>query len=134
MRIRGWGVTGLGLGLCCLLAGCRPPGTPAGARDWEALADCLPEGLTLETEFCPDGHGCPQAQRTTVKRKLAELGARARGGKLLGPSGQEIAFYPVPNRGAPPPPEMEQRERQELERLQRTHTVVMMYTTYGPVP
>jgi hypothetical protein len=109
MRARRWAAGALGLVLCCLLAGCRSEDTRSGdtrsrdARDWGAIAACLPAGLTLETEFCPDGHGCGPEQRTTVKRKLAELGARARGGKLYDSSGKEIAFYGVPNRGQPLP-------------------------------
>jgi hypothetical protein len=141
MNARRWAAGALGLGLCCLLAGCRPPATQGpsvGARDWEGIAACLPGGLTLETEFCPNRPGCDPGERTTVKRDLAELGARARGGKLYDPSGKEIALYRLEDRsngiGTLPPPEEEQRELRELQQLQRTHTVVLMYTGHGPVP
>jgi hypothetical protein len=102
-----------------LVAGCGP--------DWSAVAACLPAGVTLTTELCPDRPGCAPEERTTVRRKLAELGARARGGKLYDSAGKEIVFYRVPARGAPPPRELEEQERERLEELRRQHTVVLMY-------
>jgi hypothetical protein len=113
------GACALALALCGLAAGCAP--------DWSAVSACLPAGVTLTTEFCPDRAGCAPEERTTVKRKLAELGARARGGKLYDSAGKEIVFYRVPARGAPPPPDLEQQERRQLEELRRRHTVVEMY-------
>jgi hypothetical protein len=119
MNTRYSGAYPLALALCGLAAGCGP--------DWSAVAACLPAGVTLTTEFCPDRAGCSPEERTTVKRKLAELGARARGGKLYDSAGQEIVFHQVPSRGAPPPRELEEQERRQLEELRRKHTVVMMY-------
>jgi hypothetical protein len=119
MNPRSSGAWALALALCGLAAGCGP--------DWSAVSACLPAGVTLTTEFCPDRAGCAPAERTTVRRRLAELGARARGGKLYDSTGKEIVFYQVPARGAPPPPDLEQQERRQLEELRRQHTVVLMY-------
>ena len=119
MNARYPGACALALALCGLAAGCAP--------DWSAVAACLPAGVTLTTEFCPDNAGCAPERRTTVKRKLAELGARARDGKLYDSAGKEIVFYHVPSRGAPPSRDQEQQERGRLEELRRKHTVVLMY-------
>ena len=119
MNPRCSGSCALTLTLCGLVAGCAP--------DWSAVAACLPAGVTLTTEFCPDPPGCAPEERITVRRKLTELGARARGGKLYDSAGKEIVFYQAPARGAPPPPELEQQERRQLEELRREHTVIVMY-------
>jgi hypothetical protein len=119
MNARYSGACALAVALCGLAVGCGP--------DWSAVSACLPAGVALTTEFCPDRAGCAPEERTTVRRKLAGLGARPRGGKLYDSAGREIVFYPVPARGAPPPPELEQQERRQLDELRRQHTVVLMY-------
>lgn len=117
---------GLWVGLWSLLPGCtlsrRPP-------DWPAVSRCLPPGVTLETEFCPDRDGCDPRGRITVKRRLEELGVRVEGGKLHDASGREVYFYQHPLSGPPPDPSEEARRRDELRQLKQRYTVVEMFPT-----
>jgi hypothetical protein len=114
-----------------VLTGCtrsrRPP-------DWSAVSRCLPPGVTLDTEFCPApyGDGCDAGQRVTVKRCLEGLGAHVEDGKLYDASGKEIYFYQNPIGGPPPNAEQEARlrdERDRLDKLRQTYTVVEMFPT-----
>jgi hypothetical protein len=116
-----------------VLAGCTPSGRPP---DWSAVSRCLPPGVTLDTEFCPDDEGCEPGQRVTVKRRLEGLGVHVEGGKLYDASGRELYFYQHPMSGPPPNPEQVARQREELERLDKLrqkYTVVEMFPTFHGV-
>src|SRR5437588_592470 len=94
--------------------------TPAQCAEVEK---CLPTGVALDTEFSPDGSlrdGRSGLRNiTTVRRKLIELGAHCKDGKLYDAWGKEVFFYPVLECGNPMPgyEEAKSREAAELERL-----------------
>jgi hypothetical protein len=100
------------------------------------VSRCLPRGVTLDTEFCPDREGCEPGQRLTVKRSLEGLGAHVEDGKLYDASGKEIYFYQHPASGPPPDAEQVARQRDEqdkLEKLRQKYRVVEMFPTFHGV-
>src|SRR5215831_15502572 len=62
----------------------------------DSCRDCLPEHLTLDTEFCEsESHAGRREKATTIRDKLIRLGAYTRDGKLYDGTGREIRFYPM---------------------------------------
>jgi hypothetical protein len=71
-------------------------GLPPTLRDPGAVTACLPAGITLSTvaEYHPTSTmSWVNYNEITVERKLAQIGARARGGKLFDAGGREIRFF-----------------------------------------
>ena len=114
---------------------------PPALHDPVAVAACLPRGITLSTvaEYRPTGTMSWQGNTkefdynaVTVERKLAEIGARARGGKLYDPDGREIRlFRPSGGGGAPPAVRVMEAEHRELQRLKSLYRVIEL-ATYNP--
>jgi hypothetical protein len=89
-----------------------------------AKFDCLPEGFKLSDVVSyrhKDG-------RINIKDKLIEMKARCKDGKLIDSKGREIKFFKVACYGNPPADydEIAQKEREELEKLQKDYTVIVM--------
>ena len=99
--------------LACPL-GCTAKPTLA---DPDAVANCLPAGITLDTEFRDGG---VEGKLTTVRDNLARLGAHVGDdGKLHDASGKRIYFFQ-------PTGDWQQRDRDKLARLEKQGTVIKM--------
>jgi hypothetical protein len=106
---------------------------PPTLRDPIAVSACLPSGITLRTvaEYRPTGKVTwvknseePVYDEITVGQKLAELGARAKDGKLYDAGGNEVRIFRGYGGGAKPPPQMIQSLQEERARLKSLYTVV----------
>ncbi len=64
----------------------------------------------------------------TIEQKLAELKARCKRGRLFDGKGREIKFFRPACFGNPPADydEIRQRESEELARLQKDYTVIIL--------
>ena len=102
-------------------------------RDRSAVTACLPPGITLSTVAEYRSRGTmsrvkntmePDYNEITVERKLAEIGARAKGGILYDAGGREIRFFKGYGGGAKPPPQMIQSLQEERRRLMSLYTVI----------
>ncbi|MEA2204635.1 MAG: hypothetical protein QOE77_1411 [Blastocatellia bacterium] len=86
--------------------------------------NCLPPGTGLNevVSYGSNGHG-----NVTVQTKLAQLKARCRNRKLIDAKGREIRFHRPSCWGNPPADylEIQQRENEELLKLQKTYTVIV---------
>jgi len=107
------------------------------AAEVVACSVCLPAGLTLDTVFSDAPQPLsPKGDRraTTVREKLLQLRARCSGGRIYDSRGREIRFYRMQEWGNPPADYQEvlERERRELEELEKSYTVVKMYATVVP--
>jgi hypothetical protein len=104
------------------------PITP-GEREMEKY---LPDGLRLGTVFRKEFHG----EVTNVQRKLRELGAHCKDGKLFDRNGRELHFYWVPD--CPVPRSEEQikmeadAEHRRLEELEHRYRVIFIYYVVRP--
>jgi hypothetical protein len=89
-----------------------------------ARINCLPPGTQLDDIV---SHGLKGRGSVTVEKKLAQLKARCRNGKLVDAKGREIRFFRMSCWGNPPPDylEIEQRENAELQKLQKRYTVIV---------
>ncbi len=87
--------------------------------------DCLPKDISLDQIVT---YGRTANQNITVKKKLIQIKARCRNGKLVDAKNKEIRFFRISCWGNPPADylEIEQREQEELEELQRHYTVIVM--------
>jgi len=87
--------------------------------------DCLPKDVLMDEVV---SYGPRGKENITVKKKLQELKARCRNGKLLDARNKEIRFFRISCWGHPPPNYLQiaERERQELEKLKKTYNVVVM--------
>lgn len=72
-------------------------------------------------------YGPKGTQSVTVEKKLIEMKARCRGGKLLDAKRREIRFFRISCWGNPPPDylEIRQREGKELANLRKRYTVLV---------
>jgi hypothetical protein len=105
----------------------------------EACGPYLPEYLSLDTEFC-EGY-IASDKRTTIRQKLARLGAYCRDGRIYDRDGREIRFYAMRSgiTGKGHSPEKQQRLDEEVAEhnakailLKRHYTVVEMWSTKLP--
>jgi len=85
---------------------------------------CLPKDVQLD-EVVTYGKGAKG--NVTVEKRLLEMKAQCRNGKLVDAKRREIRFFRPSCWGNPPPDylEIQQRENTELEKLKRTHTVIV---------
>ncbi|HEU4386984.1 MAG TPA: hypothetical protein VFV34_04240 [Blastocatellia bacterium] len=92
-----------------------------------AQVNCLPEGWKPTDVVSYKSGGKSPARNVTVEDKLTELKAHCRQGKLLDGKGREIRFFRFSCFGNPPEnyEEIMQKERTELEKLQRVYTVIV---------
>jgi hypothetical protein len=89
---------------------------------------CLPEGLKLTDVVSYRDKRKGSDEQTTVGEKLIELQARCRKGLLVDSKGREIKFFKFSCFGNPPSDheEIAQREREELDKLQKDYTVIVL--------
>ena len=85
---------------------------------------CLPKDVRADDVV---SYGLKGRQKVTVERKLTELKARCRSGKLVDAKGREIRFFHMSCWGNPPPDYLEIQERQnkELSELKKRYTVIV---------
>ena len=86
--------------------------------------DCLPPGTRLD-DIVSYGHKA--RTNITVEKKLAQLKARCRKGKLVDGKGREIRFFRISCWGNPPDDylDIQRRENEELHKLQKRYTVIV---------
>ena len=85
---------------------------------------CLPKDVTADQVV---SYGLKGTQKVTVEKRLIELKARCRSGKLLDAKGREIRFFRISCWGNPPADYLEIQERQnkELAELKKRYTVIV---------
>jgi hypothetical protein len=84
---------------------------------------CLPKDVRADEVVSCDDKG---KSSLTVKRKLIELKARCRRGKLVDAKGREIRFFRISCWGNPPEDylEIQKREGEELAELKKHYSVI----------
>ncbi len=84
---------------------------------------CLPKDVRIDEVVSFDVEG---KSNVTVKRKLIELKARCRRGKLVDAKGREIRFFRISCWGNPPEDylEIQKREGEELAELKKHYSVI----------
>lgn len=96
--------------------------------------DRLPENITLETQVAKDVSDAKgkviSSEVTTVEKRLNELKAKYRKGKLVDGKGREIKFYDPQCRGVSQEFEEEQKEQKvkvgDLAELKKKYTVIVL--------
>ena len=85
---------------------------------------CLPKAVRADEVV---SYGFKGKQNLTVEKKLIEMQARCRGGKLVDAKGREIRFFRVSCWGNPPDDylEIRKRENEELATLKKHYTVIV---------
>jgi hypothetical protein len=97
--------------------------------------DRLPDNVTLQTEVVKevrDRRGkIVSSERTTVEKRLNELKARYKNGRLVDGKGREIRFFEPLCRGVSAGFEEDQKAQKEKDRdlaeLRKKYTVVVLY-------
>jgi hypothetical protein len=95
----------------------------AGAPPAKSLS-CLPKDVRADEAV---SYGIKGKSNLTVEKKLAEMKARCRRGKLVDARGREIRFFRVACWGNPPEDyqEIRRRENEELANLKRRYAVIV---------
>jgi hypothetical protein len=90
--------------------------------------DCLPEGFRLTDIVSYNEKGKGGRDHLTIRDKLIEMKAQCKDGKLLHKKGREIRFFKFSCFGNPPADydEIAQKEREQLEKLQKDYTVIVV--------
>src|SRR5438552_911741 len=85
---------------------------------------CLPKDVPADEVV---SYGFKGKQNLTVEKKLIEMQARCRGGKLVDAKGREIRFFRVSCWGNPPDDylEIRQSENEQLATLKKRYTVIV---------
>ena len=98
----------------------REDDEPAPAKNF----NCLPKDVRADDVV---SYGAKGKSGLTVEKKLIELNARCRRGKLSDAKGREIRFFRVSCWGNPPEDylEIRKRERDELAELNKHYTVIV---------
>ena len=122
----------------CILVGNSTLGNHARVADLCAgreskTANGLPSSQTfpcLPKDVRPDevvSFGAKATQNLTVEKKLREMKARCRRGKLVDAKGREIRFFHPSCWGNPPSDylEIQERENKELADLKKRYTVIV---------
>ena len=86
--------------------------------------NCLPPGIRFDEVVSYEFKG---RGNVTVEKQLAQLKAQCRNRKLVDAKGREIRFHRTSCWGNPPADyqEIQQRENEELQRLQKRYTVIV---------
>jgi hypothetical protein len=111
---------------CTAMNASKGSSSSARGRIYQAKKfECLPKGVGLEEIV---SYGKTANRNVTVEKKLIEIKARCRNGKLVDAKNKEIRFFRVSCWGNPPADylEIQQREHEELEKLQKRYTVIIM--------
>ena len=86
--------------------------------------DCLPKDVQLDEVVT---YGKSAKGNLTVEKRLIEMKAQCRNGKLVDAKRREIRFFRPSCWGNPPPDylEIQQRESAELEKLKHSYDVIV---------
>ena len=86
--------------------------------------NCLPPDTKADEVI---SYGMNGRGNITVEKKLAQLKARCRNGKLIDAKGRQIRFFRPSCWGNPPADyaEIQQRENEDLEKLRKQYTVIV---------
>lgn len=92
------------------------------------LFDCLPEELKSTDIVSYARKGAGPDEDITVADKLIELKAGCKRGALVDRKGKKIKFFKLACYGNPPSDyeEIRQKESEELEKLQKSYTVIVV--------
>lgn len=92
---------------------------------FERKFDCLPTNVRLDEAI---SYGRGGKESVTVGKKLLEMKARCRNGKLVDARNKEIRFFRISCWGNPPPDyrEISRREHEQLTKLKKRYTVIVM--------
>jgi hypothetical protein len=108
-------------------------------RRENAMKNCLPLGMTLDSKFCDsgfrtDGRTLDRFPVITAREKLLELGASWDRGVLRDGSGKQIYLVRVPQYGNRPSDWEERRKKSFYPEgvSDERHHVVKTYETRGP--
>ena len=84
---------------------------------------CIQKGFSTEDIVRIGANG---DRDLTVRKRLSQLNARCRGGKLVTPAGRQIRFYRTACWGNPPADYLEilDRQKKELAQLKKKYTVI----------
>jgi hypothetical protein len=95
----------------------------AGPSPAKSLS-CLPKDVRADEAV---SYGIKGKSILTVEKKLTEMKARCRRGKLVDARGREIRFFRSSCWGNPPPDyqEIRQRENEELAKLKKHYAVIV---------
>jgi hypothetical protein len=95
----------------------------AGPSPAKSLS-CLPKDVRADEAV---SYGIKGKSILTVEKKLSEMKARCRRGKLVDAGGREIRFFRSSCWGNPPPDyrEIRQRENGEVAKLKKRYTVIV---------
>jgi hypothetical protein len=117
-----------------LMAVIAPPGQgkswtdrrhrPQKRKAHSTRINCLPPGIRFDEVVSYEFKG---RGNVTVEKKLAQIKAQCRNRKLVDAKGREIRFHRTSCWGNPPADyqEIQQRENEELQRLQKRYTVIV---------
>ena len=85
----------------------------------------MPKNVRLDEAV---SYGRGGKENVTVGKKLLEMKARCRNGKLVDARNKEIRFFRISCWGNPPPDyrEISRREHEELTKLKKRYTVIVM--------
>ena len=85
---------------------------------------CLPKDVRADEAV---SYGTKGKSVVSVEKKLAEMKARCRRGKLVDTRGREIRFFRISCWGNPPEDyqEIQKREKEELAKLKKSYTVIV---------
>jgi hypothetical protein len=116
------------LSLCLIALGC------GREAELEKMAESLKsnsptlhgDGFPADYDFWVDEK---MTRKTTVKKKLTELGASLQDGKVVDAAGRELYFYKVTHRYHHPldPRPPRPTEKEEIKELEKTYHVIRMY-------
>ena len=103
----------------------KPHSTVAKATSQFA---CLPETFSLNEIVSYRATRNGKEEGITIKDRLLEMKAQCKNGKLVDSQKREIKFFRLACYGNPPADyqEIQQREREELEKLQKQYTVIII--------
>jgi len=89
---------------------------------------CLPETLSLSEIVSYRHMRNDKEEGITIKDKLVEMKAQCKNGKLVDSRKREIKFFRSECFGNPPADylEIQQKKRDELEKLQKQYTVIII--------
>jgi len=101
------------------------------------MEKCLPRTISMDTCFSPEE--VPR-KPTTIRRKLIQIGAYCKNGKIFDRWGKEIYFYQVPESGGvyqrdfirEAPKDESHEEEDRLKTLEKRYRVIKMYAPDTP--
>lgn len=117
--------------LCCACVGAAS----AQQSRWQA---CLPADVKVgEIVSVPPSESLRTTGKNTLGRRLSQLKARCRRGRLVGARNRPVRFYRLTGCWGMPPPnylEILERQRGELRELKRRYVVIEISCNPSGVP